>query len=1170
MPRRCCCNCKSETLIFPGFTCSGTGTLCNAVFTPDSSPGWCPSGLSYITLDATSYEVSGNTADAATLAAPPTKTYTLNVTKTGTGTLAGNVLTPDPAPTGWSTNRFAGLSVTVGGSPYTVSSNTTTTLTLNTSPPTGFVIDFTASGDNGTLDGSGWFTPTIAPTGWTAGALIGLYWSWPGMNIWFPIIDNTTTAVKLDSPTLDPGDYGWDLGLWYESLTLFKLCVLSGPCTNAGRVVTPTGYDASNPTGWIAGMFNGCNATVNGVAHTIDSNAELNFTTGEDITSSVSFTLPITVTGECRICDDTITAVPEPGDSHTWNHVGIDVTIGAETNTVTSEAAPHGFPLVCDGSFTNDYSWEVDCPWTVDSGTWTVDGSCGATITGGGKITWGTALTYYQYSVTVTNDTTDGTKYRLYFGPDGDYYFEWLWKTEVSDRTLTLYGPLGEIHSEACTGLALGCFNGPSVCVFYEDGNYQINAISASDIYPQAHFATIDATTWEASPHKIGIGSDGTATFDSFVVQETKGAADNVCQTCEKHCGGCLRDDWPDAWKVVAADIAESDDTDLQRGRHCDCINTTYYVRGSCGGTLTLIPTCPPPTCSGTGTVSGDILTPSPSPANWHAGEWAGKTVHLGGYDPVVEDNTATSLTLPAGLIADGTYSWSLDCGDFTNSDAWYGDAIGITIDIDWQEETKYWELTISVGGGSEAGKLEGDVFTPNTAPTDWFADKLIGHHIWLDGAEYHILDNDTESVTIEDPPVHAWSIAFTVGSPATGGDVLDGVLTPLTPPTGWVADRLTGLYCTISGTDYLITDNDTTTLTLDSPPANGSYFWTLKGIVVSGTHGLLGNTNVTPQVADGTLNWTAGLFDGCSATVNGSSFTIDNNTTLRFTVTAGPLHADYLWDMSRSWNNNYGGIETKGQAHVAGTLLTPTNGYPLNWMTNDLAGVHIRVHDTHDNSSSYTTYAIDSNTTTTATLDSGPGNTANGWVIKETIWRQGEEAAIFVAQMGPDRFDCMTITDLPLKPIYVADDPPGEPYEGSCSYRNATMYLSADDGHAATVPDVDKCAYCPECTESPQSFTITPYGFSGTNCPSSTTVQRRDWYAYCGHRGCNYDASGGTVLLEIIEDQYRLTVDGIGSGTVARSDCTSAVQINCSDMTLTPNEDCDASEAYFIITPDL
>ncbi len=60
-------------------------------------------------------------------------------------------------------------------------------------------------------------------------------------------------------------------------------------------------------------------------------------------------------------------------------------------------------------------------------------------------------------------------------------------------------------------------------------------------------------------------------------------------------------------------------------------------------------------------------------------------------------------------------------------------------------------------------------------------------------------------------------------------GTLSAGVFTPASGPSEWAAGRLIGAKLTLDGTDYEITANTTTTATIDDPPADDDYDWTLK-----------------------------------------------------------------------------------------------------------------------------------------------------------------------------------------------------------------------------------------------------------------------------------------------------------------------------------------------------
>ncbi len=233
MTRRKCCDEPCQYRTYPyGFTPAGDhGTVCNNWFTPSPAPDW-PGNIAgqTIIIGGQNFTISQQGGSGAPqpyslyLSTAPTVPWSLNFTTNGNCTQCGATFTPDPAPSGWVANAFAGHQVTIGSTNYPIVANTTTTFTLGDSLPTvGFSIAFTYYQSTGFTVSGGVITFNVVPTGWFANRLVGhtieILDGNGYVHVTGNITANTSTSMTLDSPlpTVDGGDFSVSGGVFTPS-----------------------------------------------------------------------------------------------------------------------------------------------------------------------------------------------------------------------------------------------------------------------------------------------------------------------------------------------------------------------------------------------------------------------------------------------------------------------------------------------------------------------------------------------------------------------------------------------------------------------------------------------------------------------------------------------------------------------------------------------------------------------------------------------------------------------------------------------------------------------------------------------------------------------------------------------------------------------------------------
>jgi hypothetical protein len=317
-------------------------------------------------------------------------------------------------------------------------------------------------------------------------------------------------------------------------------------------------------------------------------------------------------------------------------------------------------------------------------------------------------------------------------------------------------------------------------------------------------------------------------------------------------------------------------------------------------------------TAQGTGGHMCDTtFTPDPAPADWN--------LHYDGfYDPVI-----------------GGYSHMLKLNGI-----WYYirgyDVSTHEMDLDTAGWTGtynpvYWDFILK-STVSGTGKWDEAVFTPDDAPYGWAADMFpTGCTLQTENGSVSTWTNSTTAITVtiaENVPRFNYEILNLTGR-TTNISIASGVCTPSVPPEGWWAGSLVGFGYTLHvvegghWVDYTgtVTANTTTTATLSSYPADGTYS---NGTFTMAFYPRLTGYCTVKQTADFVLATSTGLvggeFDG--RTVNLRRFdsieeekVISSNSATAFTVsTPSTFHG------SQDWSFPY--IATSGQCYLCTTTF--------------------------------------------------------------------------------------------------------------------------------------------------------------------------------------------------------------------------------------------------------
>lgn len=597
MARRQCCTeppCHNKSGGYPyGFTVSGThSTLCGSWWTPDSQPDWSVTTQQYLTIimlgQSLKIDHIGGTGApqpySCMLANPASLPWNLTLTTSGTCKQSGLVFTPNTTPTDWVANILTGKHVTIGGTSYMIASNTTSTFTL-TNTPTGSAPHSTASISftyyqypSGSFTmASGVCTPATPPVGWGTNQLVGysLQINDNNNNAYrkCPIIANTATSVTLSNPPADGvyTNYKW----WIQNATTTDspaIAVTTIPVQPDKLQV----FQSALPN-WITNCFVGCNVVYgNSTAGVVTANDATTLTVTNANTSAVfgdlTYSIPLTMSGNgWSWCDKTI----ETGITQWTGMAGAKIVINSADYAIVSNASS---ALTVDKAITYDSSWRLN---TYDSGQYfdvvnsglatTKDAGCdygycycagysgtGDTVVSnanGAKILWNAGLLFNQYYLTCKPLAAPSNgKMKLYFGPDGDSYFETPVTGASGTSTLNVCGHVVAFSQNVNPdSMQVTNQTPPKICIWSDANGYHVIATPSGYLiansynryyYPLSLEYTIDKATWEAKPHKVGVGIDAGGQLCSLLMWETKTTAEYPNPADCLYCTGVYLPNW--------------------------------------------------------------------------------------------------------------------------------------------------------------------------------------------------------------------------------------------------------------------------------------------------------------------------------------------------------------------------------------------------------------------------------------------------------------------------------------------------------------------------------------------------------------------------------------------------------------------------------------------------
>lgn len=397
-------------------------------------------------------------------------------------------------------------------------------------------------------------------------------------------------------------------------------------------------------------------------------------------------------------------------------------------------------------------------------------------------------------------------------------------------------------------------------------------------------------------------------------------------------------------------------------------------------------------TSHGDAAVNGRWLTPDETP-DWPP-SIVGQTVILDGQNYTVFQvgGSGAPQTYSLFLTSAPTVPWSYgfttsgDCrqcgGTFSPDPAptgWVADAlVGLYITIDGvpyatitsnttdSVTTDYYpkvSFSIPFTTWQRTGfTRNGDTLTFNVAPIGWFDNQLVGHTLMIRDGGYTVRTSGTITAnTSTSVTLSGCTYPDTTG---TGFSMAGGVMTPSTPPAGWVYQMWPGEYFALHDTNGVLQHtcrcslSTTTTATLYTPPPDGDYTgWTwiinnpypdwgfMLDIATSGqaTPCRSDQSNVLTWAASYPPSWIGGEFVGCAITYDGVCGTVTANTADTLTVSrASRAFGPIPWTMMG---------RASGYASVSGAQIADSQ--QTNWRTNTMAGLPLVVRGD--------TYAIDS-----------------------------------------------------------------------------------------------------------------------------------------------------------------------------------------------------------------
>ncbi len=463
--------------------------------------------------------IISNTATAMMVDAPMPTTH-------GTGfSIAGNVMTPAVAPTGWQT----------GGSKEYGFRNRT----LELVDPDG-IVQYTSSVDR--------FASTTSMYIYTPRPPDGDYpdWTW-----------------RIVAPF---GQWGFLLR-GDTSGTYFETSGSALPCTVDGNPALKWWTPSYNqfPSGWLGGEFVGCTVNYDGAAGTVIANDADSITVSY---ASKSFgprqwQLNVTPSGTGYVdCSGVFSTI---GASFPSGASGWPITIRGTANAIDT-VQTGGYKFTTRDPINTDHPWRLP---SYDSGQyWDVLGDGLATSTNdtgiscgqwalvgiaknsadGAKVLWHTPPPVWQYLLSLpilNNDATAGTA-RIYFGPGGNSYLEVPFGPSGSEGTASLVVPGKTQQKSYAVYMSSSSAVAAQVCVTRTpDGDYLVYATVPDYNRPQGvlppgpFYAKVAKGDWQSNLHRLGIGTSHAARLCNLSVYETRGRLpeqDTKCSYCIMSC----------------------------------------------------------------------------------------------------------------------------------------------------------------------------------------------------------------------------------------------------------------------------------------------------------------------------------------------------------------------------------------------------------------------------------------------------------------------------------------------------------------------------------------------------------------------------------------------------------------------------------------------------------
>lgn len=497
-----------------------------------------------------------------------------NYTTSGKLTRHGLTFIPNPAPTGWVADAFVGNTISFGSNGGTIVANDTTTLTMSSVPNITWTIDFTNyltyhsfKIENGVFyprTGSGPapnYAPVYAPIGWHTDQLktawIKIRDEHANTDSWYQITANSTTGATLDSPPADgiySSSYSWYL---FEPTKTNVIPASGGGCPWQPNKV----WQASS---YLDHVYDGCTIHITGGSSDIIASYVGNFTTLTNTTfddvdwkfyglivSSEAHGFGLAAGGEAPVNGTALLSEGYSGN-YASSPAGLPIVINGKEYTCASADSGH---IYVTETIDVDFPWTIQLDlagnyWDIISGTWAFTTDSGgdhiASSGTGAKVMWHNALLnveydpLYMYSFGVSLNDTAPFARRLFFGPNGAYSIELSMPTAGSNAgTLTLTCD-SQVSTFPITlsSLTVGEL---IVCIYKLDDNYHVIAgytCGWSPLYGgPCCCLSIDSDPWEALPHKIGLGSDGSIPYWNIGLgvgetRSTAWAATSVCANC--------------------------------------------------------------------------------------------------------------------------------------------------------------------------------------------------------------------------------------------------------------------------------------------------------------------------------------------------------------------------------------------------------------------------------------------------------------------------------------------------------------------------------------------------------------------------------------------------------------------------------------------------------------